>query len=193
MRSPGNGCSGGRPACEWMNWKKWRRSARKNWCEKWKQRARTQTALLASEEKFSKAFQSSPMAMAIQSRADGRFLAVNSSFTALTGYSAEKIVQHTGEEMRLWKDPAALNAGLQPEGRLRNHSCVLLRQDAEERQDCALFRAAHGRRPAVPAHRRGRRNRKIETRSADCARPKNLRSSAGWWPVWPTSLITCWA
>jgi PAS domain S-box-containing protein len=98
------------------------------------QRARTQTALLASEEKFSKAFQSSPMAMAIQSRADGRFLAVNSSFTALTGYSTEQIVQHTGEEMRLWKDAAALNAGLQPEGRLRNHSCVLLRQDAEERK-----------------------------------------------------------
>jgi two-component system cell cycle sensor histidine kinase/response regulator CckA len=98
------------------------------------QRAKAQTALLASEEKFSKAFQSSPMAMAIQSRADGRFLAVNSSFTALTGYSAEKIVQHTGEELHLWKDTAALNAGLQPEGRLRNHSCVLLRQEGEERE-----------------------------------------------------------
>ncbi|HXC37112.1 MAG TPA: PAS domain S-box protein, partial [Candidatus Acidoferrales bacterium] len=95
--------------------------------------AQAQTALLASEEKFSKAFQSSPMAMAIQSRGDGRFLAVNSSFTALTGYSAEQIVQRTGEELNLWKDVAALNAGLQPEGRLRNHSCVLLRQDGEER------------------------------------------------------------
>jgi PAS domain S-box-containing protein len=98
------------------------------------QRARAQTALLASEEKFSKAFQSSPMAMAIQSRADGRFLAVNSSFTTLTGYSMEQIVQHTGEKMRLWKDQAALNTSLQSEGRLRNHSCVLLRQDAEERK-----------------------------------------------------------
>src|SRR5580698_3259829 len=98
------------------------------------QRARTQTALLASEEKFSKAFQSSPMAMAIQSRADGRFLAVNSSFTALTGYSTEQIVQHTGDELHLWKDTVALNASLQPEGRLRNHSCVLLRKDGDERQ-----------------------------------------------------------
>jgi PAS domain S-box-containing protein len=98
------------------------------------QRARTQTALLASEEKFSKAFQSSPMAMAIQSRADGRFLAVNSSFTTLTGYSTEQIVQHTGDELHLWKDTVALNASLQPEGRLRNHSCVLLRKDGDERQ-----------------------------------------------------------
>jgi two-component system cell cycle sensor histidine kinase/response regulator CckA len=98
-----------------------------------RERARAQTALLASEEKFSKAFQSSPMAMAIQSRGNSRFLAVNSSFTALTGYSAEQIVQHTGEELNLWKDPAALNAGLQPEGRLRNHSCVLLKRDGEER------------------------------------------------------------
>ncbi|HEY1786709.1 MAG TPA: ATP-binding protein [Verrucomicrobiae bacterium] len=98
------------------------------------QRAQAQIALLASEEKFSKAFQFSPMPMAIQSRAEGRFLAVNSSFTALTGHSTEQIVQHTGEELRLWKDGAALNAGLQPEGRLRNHSCVLVRKDSEERQ-----------------------------------------------------------
>ncbi|HEV2331054.1 MAG TPA: ATP-binding protein, partial [Verrucomicrobiae bacterium] len=96
-------------------------------------RAQAQTALLASEEKFSKAFQSSPMPMAIQSRGDGRFLAVNSSFTALAGYSAEQIVHRTGDELNLWKDKAALNAGLQPEGRLRNHSCVLLRKDGEER------------------------------------------------------------
>lgn len=98
------------------------------------QRTQAQTALLASEEKFSKAFQSSPMPMAIQSRAEGRFLAVNSSFTALTGYSTEQIVQHTAEELRLWKNAEALNAGLQPEGRLRDHSCVLLRQDGDERE-----------------------------------------------------------
>lgn len=98
------------------------------------QRAQTQAALLASEEKFSKAFKSSPIAMAIQSRAEGRFLAANSSFIALTGYSTEKIVQHTAEELHLWKDAAVLKAGLEPEGRLRNHSCVLLRQDGDERE-----------------------------------------------------------
>ncbi|HUA64901.1 MAG TPA: ATP-binding protein [Alphaproteobacteria bacterium] len=98
------------------------------------ERTRTQAALLASEEKFSKAFHFSPMAMAIQERAEGWFLAVNSSFIALTGYSAEQIVQHTGEELHLWKDAKALNAGLQPDGRLRNHSCVLLTQDGDERQ-----------------------------------------------------------
>jgi len=98
------------------------------------QRAKTQAALFASEEKFSKAFQSSPMAMAIQSRTEGRFLAVNSGFTALTGHTAEQILQHTAEELRLWKNTAALNASLQPEGRLRNHSCVLLRKDGDERE-----------------------------------------------------------
>jgi two-component system cell cycle sensor histidine kinase/response regulator CckA len=97
------------------------------------ERSRTQTALLASEEKFSKAFQSSPMAMAIQSRADGRFVAVNSSFVTLAGHPLENILKHTAEELHLWKDAAALTAGLQPEGRLRNHLCVLLRQDGEER------------------------------------------------------------
>lgn len=102
------------------------------------ERSRAQSALLASEEKFGKAFKSSPMAMAIQSRADGRFLAVNSSFLALTGFSADRLIQHTGEELRLWKDPAALNAALQPEGKLRNHSCVVSREDGDER-DIVLF------------------------------------------------------
>ncbi|MGH8024632.1 MAG: PAS domain S-box protein, partial [Limisphaerales bacterium] len=97
------------------------------------ERARAQSALLASEEKFSKAFQSSPMAMAIQSRADGRFLAVNPSFVALTGYSLNQITQHSADELRLWKDAPALAAVLEPEGRLRGHSCQLLRQDGEER------------------------------------------------------------
>ncbi|HEV2320218.1 MAG TPA: PAS domain-containing protein, partial [Verrucomicrobiae bacterium] len=61
-------------------------------------RARAQTALLASEEKFNKAFHSSPMAMAIQTRADGRFLAINPAFVALTGHLHEEILQHTGNE-----------------------------------------------------------------------------------------------
>ena len=100
---------------------------------KWWLERQSQAALLASEEKFGKAFQSSPMAIAIQSRAEGRFLAVNSSFLALTGYSSEQILKRNAGELGLWKDAAALNAGLQPEGRLRNHSCVVLRQNGEER------------------------------------------------------------
>ena len=100
---------------------------------KWLLERRSQAALLASEEKFGKAFQSSPMAMAIQSRAEGLFLAVNSSFLTLTGYTSEQILKRNVDELKLWKDAAALNAALQPEGRLRNHSCVVLRQDGEER------------------------------------------------------------
>ncbi|HTV41210.1 MAG TPA: ATP-binding protein [Candidatus Sulfotelmatobacter sp.] len=101
---------------------------------KWTLERRSQAALLASEEKFGKAFQSSPMAMAIQGRADGRFLAVNSSFLTLTGYSLEQILDRNADELGLWKDAAALNKGLQPEGRLRNHSCTVLRQEGEERE-----------------------------------------------------------
>ena len=96
-------------------------------------RAQAQSALLASEEKFSRAFQSSPMAMAILSRAEGRFLGINSSFLTLTGYSFEQILGRNAEELGLWKNAAALNAGLESEGRLRNHPCVLLKHDREER------------------------------------------------------------
>lgn len=97
------------------------------------ERSRAQSALLVSEERFTKAFQSSPMPMAIQSRPEGRFLAVNASFLELAGHSVDKILQHTSDELNVWKDPEVLKARLQPDGRLRNHSCVLQRQGGEER------------------------------------------------------------
>lgn len=97
------------------------------------ERSRAQSALLVSEERFTKAFQSSPMPMAIQSQPEGRFLAVNASFLELVGHSAEKILQHTSDELNVWKDAGVLKVRLQPDGRLRNYSCVLQRQGGEER------------------------------------------------------------
>ena len=98
------------------------------------ERTRAQAALSASEEKFAKAFQSSPLAMVIQDRADGRFMAVNTSFLALTGYPEDQVLNRTAAELRLWKDPSALTAAIDREGRLRSHSCVVIRKDGEERE-----------------------------------------------------------
>jgi PAS domain-containing protein len=49
--------------------------------------------------------------MAIQSHADGRFLDANPSFLQLAGYSANQIILHTEQELRLWDDRAAHPAG----------------------------------------------------------------------------------
>src|SRR5208283_375740 len=54
------------------------------------ERAAVQEALHISEERFSKAFLSSPMPMAIQSWPEGCFLAANPSFFELAGHAADQ-------------------------------------------------------------------------------------------------------
>jgi PAS domain S-box-containing protein len=96
------------------------------------ERARVQEALRVSEERFAKAFLASPMPMAIQSGADGRFLDANPSFLQLAGYSADQLILHTESELRLWDDRAAQPAGGgQPETRIRNQPCKLRRGDGK--------------------------------------------------------------
>ncbi|HVM51109.1 MAG TPA: response regulator [Candidatus Acidoferrum sp.] len=98
------------------------------------ERARVQAALQVSEERFSKAFIASPIAMAIQNEPEGRFLDANPSFLQLTGYSAEQLVHRTGAELRLWESGQAQGeAAVLPQGRLRKHSGVLRRGDGSFR------------------------------------------------------------
>ena len=100
--------------------------------EEVEERARVQEALRVSEERFAKAFLASPMPMAIQSHADGRFLDANPSFLQLAGYSADQLILHTEQELRLWDDRAAHPAGAgQPEIRIRNQPCKLRRSDGK--------------------------------------------------------------
>ena len=54
---------------------------------KWK---RADDALRASEEKFAKAFRTSPDAITLTRLSDGAFLEVNEGFTRLMGYSKEE-------------------------------------------------------------------------------------------------------
>ena len=96
------------------------------------ERARVQEDLRVSEERFAKAFLASPMPMAIQSGADGRFLDANPSFLQLAGYSADQLILHTEQELRLWDDRAVQSAGGdQPEIRIRNQPCKLRRSDGK--------------------------------------------------------------
>jgi PAS domain S-box-containing protein len=76
----------------------------------------------------------SPMPMAIQSDADGRFLDANPSFLQLAGYSADQLIPHTEGELRLWDDRASEPAGVgQPDIRIRNRPCLLRRGDGATR------------------------------------------------------------
>jgi two-component system, cell cycle sensor histidine kinase and response regulator CckA len=80
-------------------------------------------ALRASEEKFSKAFRTSPDSININRARDGLFLDINDGFTALTGYSREEVTGKTSLEINIWADLDRRNAlldGLRSKGEVRN-------------------------------------------------------------------------
>ncbi len=99
------------------------------------ERVRIHEALRVSDERFSKAFQCSPIPLAIQRRADQRFLDVNQSFLGLSGYTAVELLRHSGRELQLWlKEVNLITTPFTPEGQLRNQSCQLRRRDGTIRQ-----------------------------------------------------------
>lgn len=90
------------------------------------QQQRAEAALKASEEKFAKAFHSSPDAITITERHSGRYVEVNDGFSRLTGYSPEEVVGRTVYEIGIWADEkqrAALLNELRERGRVHHRRC----------------------------------------------------------------------
>ena len=69
------------------------------------ERKRSGEALRESEERFSKAFHSSPAALSIVLLEGGRLLEVNAAFLRMTGYTREEIIGRTTLEVGLWDSP----------------------------------------------------------------------------------------
>jgi diguanylate cyclase (GGDEF)-like protein/PAS domain S-box-containing protein len=69
------------------------------------QQQRAQAALQASEEKFAKAFYSSPDAITITEEETGRYLEINTGFCRLTGYTPDDVIGRTAREVGIWADP----------------------------------------------------------------------------------------
>lgn len=61
--------------------------------------------LRLSEERFSKAFNASPINMIISSMKDGRFIDVNVSFCCWSGYSRDEILHKSSLDKKLWVEP----------------------------------------------------------------------------------------
>jgi PAS domain S-box-containing protein len=66
------------------------------------ERRLAEQALRQSEERFSKAFQASPLALTITSLKTSRLLEVNETFCRMSGYTREEAVGHTTPELGLW-------------------------------------------------------------------------------------------
>ena len=69
------------------------------------ERQRAEEALLKSEERFSKAFRSSPLAVTISTETGGRYLDVNEAFLQMLGYQRREVIGHTAEELNFWELP----------------------------------------------------------------------------------------
>jgi PAS domain S-box-containing protein len=91
------------------------------------ERTRQEEALRESEEKFAKAFRSSPFPITIATLGEGRFLEVNEAFVRDVGFSREEVLGHTSAELGLWRDPEAradLVRRLERDGMVREYEFV---------------------------------------------------------------------
>ena len=86
-------------------------------------RKQVEERLRQSEEKFAKAFRSSPDAVTISVLDGGTFIDVNDSFERISGYSPEEAIGSSFQALNLWlnlEDRARMIALLQTEGQVRN-------------------------------------------------------------------------
>ncbi len=68
------------------------------------ERREKERALRLSEEKFSKAFRSSPTYITISTLQDGRYIDANDAFLKASGYSRKELIGHRAVDLGVWED-----------------------------------------------------------------------------------------
>jgi PAS domain S-box-containing protein len=66
------------------------------------QRRLAEQVLRESEERFGKAFRANPQPMSLTTVAEGRYVDVNDSFLAMSGYTRDEVIGHTSLELKVW-------------------------------------------------------------------------------------------
>ena len=95
-------------------------------------RTEVKKTLRESEEKFSKAFHTAPISMAI-STMEGKFLEVSKMFERHTGYTSEEAIGQSSLELGLWCNPAE-----------RQNAVEILEREGEVRDLGFTLRTKHG-------------------------------------------------
>ncbi|MEA4925194.1 MAG: ATP-binding protein [Syntrophomonadaceae bacterium] len=106
------------------------------------ERKKMEEELKLSEERFSKAFNASPIAMTISTLETGEFIHVNDSFCRISKYERQDILGRTSMELGFWADPqdyAHIKHMITQKQPIREMELYFLRKTGE--QGLALFTA----------------------------------------------------
>ena len=99
-------------------------------------RRKTEAELIRSEEKFSKSFRQSPLAISISSTKDGCYLDVNETFEQQTGWCRDEVIGRSSADINLWAEPHQRSLFLQQllaEGNVRDLEVRIRRKDGQIR------------------------------------------------------------
>ena len=69
------------------------------------QKRKTERALRQSEQKFSKSFRRSPLAVTLTRLSDARYVDVNDTFEQQTGWTRQDVIGRTPLDIHLWENP----------------------------------------------------------------------------------------
>ena len=100
------------------------------------ERKLAEEALKKSEEKFSKAFRESPMALAVSRLEDHRYLDVNDTYEQMTGWRRDETIGRTPFDLNIWVDPTErteMAKEVQAKGTVRNLEFRFRRKDGQQR------------------------------------------------------------
>lgn len=85
-----------------------------------------------SEDKFMKAFMTSPDSVNINRLSDGMYVSVNEGFVKMLGFSEQEVLGKTSLELNIWADPRNrkdLVSKLQQDGRIENFEALFRHKD----------------------------------------------------------------
>ncbi|MBZ5532534.1 MAG: PAS domain S-box protein [Acidobacteriia bacterium] len=102
------------------------------------ERVHAQEALRASEEKFKRAFGSSPDALTITTVAGGLYLEINEAFERLSGHTRADVIGKSAGQIGVWADPEDRVRILDE---LRKNGCVQSMETTFRRKDGTIFPA----------------------------------------------------
>ena len=101
-----------------------------------KRRRKTEAELRRSEEKFSKSFRHSPLAISLMTAKDDRYIDINETFEELTGWTHGEVTGRSPRDIELWVDSdkrIAFVKQLLEKGNVRNLEVQIRRKDGQIR------------------------------------------------------------